>query len=48
MAKIISRKGSVKTSADKLLGKPLPEDKTPGLETATRFYELEDGYKNNK
>ena len=45
MAKTISRKISVKASAAKPLGKPPPGDKTPGLEPAIRFYELEDGDK---
>ena len=43
MAKTISKKISVKASAAKYLGKPLPGDKILGLETATHFYVIEDG-----
>ena len=43
MAKTISSKSSVKTSAAKPSGKPPTRDKTLGLERAIRFYEIEDG-----
>ena len=42
MAKIISTKISVKASAAKPLCKPRPEDKTLGLQTEIRSYELEE------
>ena len=41
-AKTISKKISVKSSAAKPLGKPLPGDKTLGREPAIRFYAIED------
>ena len=41
MAKTISRKSSVKASAAKPPGKPLPGDKTLVIEPEIRFYELE-------
>ena len=41
MAKIIGRKSSVKASAAKPPGKPLPGDKTLVIEPEIRFYELE-------
>ena len=37
------RKSSVKASAAKPLVNPPPVDKTLGIESAIRFYELEDG-----
>ena len=37
------RKSSVKASAAKTLVNPPPVDKTLGLESFIRFYELEDG-----
>ena len=43
MVKNTSKKISVNASAVKLLDKPLPEDKTLGLEPATCFYAIEDG-----
>ena len=48
MAKIISKKISVKASASKPLGKPLPGDKTLVLEPAIRYYTLEDGDENSE
>ena len=45
MAKTISRKSSVKASAAKPPGKPLPRDDILGLEPAIRFYEIEDSVK---
>ena len=42
MVKTTSKKSYVKASAAKPSGKPLPGDKTPGLEPEIRFYELED------
>ena len=40
MAKTISKKISVKASSSKPSGKPLPVDKTLGLDTAIRFCEI--------
>ena len=48
MAQTISKKSSVKDSTAKPSGKPLPGDKTCGLETAIRFYEIEDGDETEK
>ena len=45
MAKTISKIISVKASAPNPLVKPPPRDKTLGVETVIRFYELEDGDK---
>ena len=42
MAKTISKKISVKASADITLGKPQPGDKTLGLEPDIFFYAVED------
>ena len=42
MAKTISKKISVKASADITLGKPQPGDKTLGLEPEIFFYAVED------
>ena len=42
MAKTTSKKISVMASAAKPSGKPPPEDKTFGLEPATRFYAIEE------
>ena len=39
--KTISKKSSVKYSAAKPLGKPLPGYKTLGLDPNTRFYSIE-------
>ena len=44
----ISKKISVKASASKPLGKPPLVDKWFGLETAIRFYYIEDGYETEK
>ena len=43
MSKTISKKSAVKASSSKPLGKPLPGDKNLGIETAIRFYAIEDG-----
>ena len=43
MENTIGKKISVKASADKPSVKPLPGDKTLGLEPEIRFYKLEDG-----
>ena len=43
MAKTTSNKSSVKASESKTSVKPLPGDKTLGLEPEIRFYKLEDG-----
>ena len=43
MVKTISKKISVKASAAKPSGKPLPRNKTIGIETDIRFYDIEDG-----
>ena len=48
MAKTISKKGSVKASSVKLWGKPPPGDKNFGIETAIRFYAIEDGDETEK
>ena len=48
MAKPISKKISVKASTTNPLGKPLPGDKTCGIEPAIRFYEIEDGDETEK
>ena len=48
MVKPISNKNSVKDSTAKPLGKPLPGDKTCGLEPAIHFYEIEDGDETEK
>ena len=48
MAKTISNKISAKDSAVKTLGKPLPGDKTFGIEPAIRFYAIEDGDETEK
>ena len=48
MAKTISKKISVKASAAKPLDKPLPGDKTLGLEPAVRFYKVEEGDENSE
>ena len=40
MEKTIGKKISVKASADKPSVKPLPGDKTFGLETVIRFYAI--------
>ena len=45
MAKTISKKISVKASSSKTLGKPLPGDKTLGIEPAICLYAIEDGDK---
>ena len=45
MAKTIIRKCSVNDSADNPLGKTPLGDKTPGIDPAIFFYELEDGDK---
>ena len=42
MAKTISKKSSVKASSEKPSGKPLPGDKTFGIEPDIRFYAIED------
>ena len=42
MVKTTSKKSYFKSSAAKPLGKPLPGDKTPGIEPEICFYELED------
>ena len=42
MSKTISKKRYVIASVDKPLGKPPPGDKTLGIETAIRFYDIED------
>ena len=47
-AKTISKKISVKASEAKPLGKPLPRDKTFGIEPAIRFYDIEDGDDNEE
>ena len=44
MVKTISKKISVKASSSKPLGVPPPGDKTLGIEPATLFYSIEDGY----
>ena len=41
--KTISKKSSVKYSAAKPLGKPLPEDITIGSDPAIQFYAIENG-----
>ena len=41
MAKSISKKISVKASTVKPSSKSLPRDKTCGIDTAIRFYEIE-------
>ena len=43
MEKTISKKISVKASAENSLGKPPPGDKTFSLEPAIIFYAIEDG-----
>ena len=43
MANTISKKISVKASADKPSGKPSPGDKTLGIEPDIRVYTIEDG-----
>ena len=43
MTKTISKKSSVEDSAAKPLGKPLPGDKTLGIDPSIRFYSIEDG-----
>ena len=43
MEKTISKKRSVKASAAKPSVNPLPGDKTSELETAIRFYAIENG-----
>ena len=43
MAKIISKKSSVKASAAKPSGKPPSRDKTLGVDPEIRFYAIEDG-----
>ena len=43
MVKTISKKISVKASAAKPSGKPLPGNKTLGIEPDIRFYDIEDG-----
>ena len=43
MAKTIGKKISVKASADKPTGMPLPGDKTLGIEPEIFLYTLEDG-----
>ena len=43
MATTIKKKISVKDSAAKTSGKPLPGDKTLGIEQDIRFYTIEDG-----
>ena len=48
LAKTISKKISVKSSAAKPLGKPSPVDTTLGIELAIRFYAIEDGDKNEE
>ena len=42
MAKTISKKISVKASSSNPLGKPLPGDKTFGIEIEIRLYDIED------
>ena len=44
MVKTISKKISVKASAAKPFGKPLPGDKTSELDPDIRFYAIEYGY----
>ena len=46
--KSTSKKISFKASTAKPLDKPPTGDKTCGLETAIRFYEIEDGYETEK
>ena len=48
MAKTISRKCSVKDSADKPLVKTPLGDKTPGIDPEICFHELEEGDKNEE
>ena len=43
MAKTISKKRYVKASSAKTSGKPVPVDKTFGVEPDIRFYAIEDG-----
>ena len=45
MAKNITKKSSVEDPAAKTLAKPLPGDKTLGIEPAIRLYDIEDGDK---
>ena len=42
MAKSISKRNSATASIANTLGKPIPGDKTLGLEPYIRFYEIED------
>ena len=43
MDKTISKKISVKASADKPLGKPAPRDKTFGFDPDIHLYDTDDG-----
>ena len=43
MARTISTRNSEKASTAKPYGKPTPEYKSLRLDTAIRFYEIEDG-----
>ena len=48
MDKTISKKISVKASAAKPLGKPLPGNKTFGVDLAIHLYAIEDGNETEK
>ena len=48
MERSIRKRNSVTASTSKPFGKPLPMDKTIGLETSIRLYEIEEGDKNEE